>query len=155
MLTCAGYVWGASAITLVCVVFTRSCFMHGWGHESRSSVQELHMTGCAVITDGIAAVVAEGGPKALKRYAKVMLQRINWAALPPGDEGGSAPEPPEGGLPAGPGAVLVWTGVVRERAFDKFVTHECRTEAAARQFLTEHGIGHYWDLAQAHDQAAA
>lgn len=43
----------------------------GWG-------QELHMTGCAVITDTMALVIVEGGEKAQKRYNKLMLRRINW-----------------------------------------------------------------------------
>lgn len=42
-------------------------------------VQELHLTGCAVIANGsFAVVVVEGGPKAHKFYKKLMLKRIKW-----------------------------------------------------------------------------
>ena len=34
------------------------------------------MTGCAIITDVITVVVAEGGPKAQKHYKKLLLERI-------------------------------------------------------------------------------
>ena len=42
--------------------------------------QELHLTGLAVATDGLCLVVAEGGAKAQKKYAKLLLHRIDWAA---------------------------------------------------------------------------
>lgn len=42
-------------------------------------LQELHLTGCAVAAkDSFAVVVVEGGPKALKFYKKLMLQRMKW-----------------------------------------------------------------------------
>ncbi len=55
---------------------------HVW--EPRPSIcgapQELHLTGIAVATDGLCLVVAEGGAKAQKKYAKLLLHRIDWAA---------------------------------------------------------------------------
>lgn len=36
------------------------------------------MTGAAVVTDTAAIIIAEGGPKAQKKYAKVVLERIDW-----------------------------------------------------------------------------
>jgi hypothetical protein len=39
------------------------------------------MTGCLIKTEGVSVVVVEGGPKAQKRYSKVLLQRIDWGAV--------------------------------------------------------------------------
>jgi U4/U6 small nuclear ribonucleoprotein PRP3 len=39
---------------------------------------ELHLTGCVVHTGHLSLVVVEGGTKALKKYKKLMLQRIDW-----------------------------------------------------------------------------
>jgi U4/U6 small nuclear ribonucleoprotein PRP3 len=39
---------------------------------------ELHLTGCVVHTGHMSLVVVEGGTKALKKYKKLMLQRIDW-----------------------------------------------------------------------------
>lgn len=36
------------------------------------------MTGCAVLTDSKALIVVEGGPKAQKKYAHIVLNRIKW-----------------------------------------------------------------------------
>ena len=47
---------------------------------SYGAPQELHLTGLAVATDGLCLVVAEGGAKAQKKYAKLLLHRIDWAA---------------------------------------------------------------------------
>lgn len=48
------------------------------------------MTGCAIITDAITVVVAEGGPKAQKRYKKLMLERIKWNAVPDDEDEAAA-----------------------------------------------------------------
>lgn len=42
-----------------------------------------------------------------------------------------------------------WSGSVKAAAFEKFVTEVCKTEAAAKKFFADNGIGHYWDLALA------
>ena len=51
-------------------------------------MQELHLTGCAVLTDDMCIVVAEGGIKAHKKYTKLMTQRIKWAVVPEEEEAG-------------------------------------------------------------------
>ena len=48
------------------------------------------MTGCAIITDAITVVVAEGGPKAQKRYKKLLLDRMKWNAVPDDEDGAAA-----------------------------------------------------------------
>lgn len=47
------------------------------------------------------------------------------------------------------GCTKAWTGTVKNATFDKFVTETCRSEAAAKKFLADHGIAQYWDLAMA------
>ena len=36
------------------------------------------MTGCLVIIGSAAIIVVEGGPKAQKKYAHIVLNRIQW-----------------------------------------------------------------------------
>jgi U4/U6 small nuclear ribonucleoprotein PRP3 len=36
------------------------------------------MTGCAIMTPHHNIVVVEGGPKNMRKYKRLMLQRINW-----------------------------------------------------------------------------
>ncbi|KAJ8479130.1 hypothetical protein OPV22_022857 [Ensete ventricosum] len=106
------------------------------------NAQENRLTGCAVISDGISVVVVEGGRKPIKRYGKLMLRRINWAAAVGNEE--------EGGEEAdGPAnsCVLVWQGSVAKPSFNRFLVHQCRSEAAARKMFSDAGVPHYWDLA--------
>ena len=59
----------------------------------RLPAQELHLTGCAVrVKDSFAVIVAEGGPKALKKFDKLMLKRIKWHITVEGEKARAAGE---------------------------------------------------------------
>ena len=45
------------------------------------------MSGCLLITDDFAIVITEGARKAQKRYAHLLLNRINWNPAAEDDEG--------------------------------------------------------------------
>lgn len=106
------------------------------------NAQENRLTGCAVISDGISVVVVEGGNKSIRRYGKLMLKRINWAAAVTNDEEGD-----ENDTAPINKCVLVWQGSVAKTSFNRFLIHQCRTEAAARKVCADAGVAHYWDLA--------
>ncbi|KAK3018516.1 hypothetical protein RJ639_003689 [Escallonia herrerae] len=106
------------------------------------NAQENRLTGCAVLSEGISVVVVEGGSKSIKRYGKLMLNRINWAAAVKDEDG----DEDQNDKPVNR-CVLVWQGSVARPSFNRFSVHECRTEAAARRVFSEAGVGHYWDLA--------
>ncbi|KAJ0440290.1 putative U4/U6 small nuclear ribonucleoprotein Prp3 [Helianthus annuus] len=106
------------------------------------NAQENRLSGCAVISEGICVVVVEGGGKSIKRYQKLMLKRINWAAaLEEEDQDENDDDKPKNEC------VLVWQGSVAKHSFHRFLVHECRTENAARKVFSDAGVGHYWDLA--------
>ncbi|XP_019710344.1 protein RDM16 isoform X2 [Elaeis guineensis] len=105
------------------------------------NAQENRLTGCAVISDGVSVVVVEGGRKPVKRYGKLMLKRINWAAAVTNED-----EAEDSDAPAN-SCVLVWQGSVAKPSFNRFLVHQCRSEAAARKVFADAGVPHYWDLA--------
>ncbi|MCD7453842.1 Protein rdm16 [Datura stramonium] len=110
------------------------------------NAQENRLTGCAVISEGISVVVVEGGKKSIKRYGKLMLRRIDWAAAgkkedDEGEDGGEDEDKPLNKC------VLVWQGSVAKSSFNRFFVYDCRTEAAARKVFADAGVPHYWDLA--------
>ncbi|KAD3640557.1 hypothetical protein R6Q59_003301 [Mikania micrantha] len=105
------------------------------------NAQENRLSGCAVISDGICVVVVEGGNKSIKRYQKLMLKRINWAAAVKENEDENADDEKLNNK-----CVLVWQGSVAKPSFHRFLVHECRTENAARKVFSDAGVGHYWDL---------
>ncbi|KAK1558177.1 hypothetical protein QYE76_027151 [Lolium multiflorum] len=106
------------------------------------NAQENRLTGAAVIADGISVVVVEGGKKSIKRYNKLMLNRIDWAAAVGGeDDVEDEPDKPVNSC------ALVWQGSVGKRTFTKFSVHQCRSEAAAKKVFADASVPHYWDLA--------
>lgn len=106
------------------------------------NAQENRLTGCAVISDGISVVVVEGGSKSIKRYGKLMLKRINWAAAVANEE-----EEGENDVVPINKCMLVWQGSAAKPNFNRFLIHQCRTEAAARKVFADAGVAHYWELA--------
>ncbi|RAL37012.1 hypothetical protein DM860_003934 [Cuscuta australis] len=108
------------------------------------NAQENRLTGCVVISEGISVVVVEGGNKAIKRYGKLMLRRIDWATAVKTDGDGDDEDDEEKAVNK---CVLVWQGSVAKHSFHRFLVHECRTEAAARNIFADAGVPHYWDLA--------
>uniref|UniRef100_A0A0C9RNL1 TSA: Wollemia nobilis Ref_Wollemi_Transcript_8155_3912 transcribed RNA sequence n=1 Tax=Wollemia nobilis TaxID=56998 RepID=A0A0C9RNL1_9CONI len=106
------------------------------------NAQENRLSGCAVITDSMSVVVVEGGSKSIKRYGKLMLRRINWAAAVVKEED----EDEDDDRPVNK-CQLVWQGSVAKPSFHRFVIQQCRTEAAARKFFADVSVAHYWDLA--------
>lgn len=83
------------------------------------------------------------GDKAQKRYNRLMLQRINWN---PDEEDGNdtdqASKTPNS-------CRLVWEGSVKEPTFQKFHVEQAKSDVAGKKFLTDRGVGHYWDLTAA------
>jgi len=122
------------------------------------NAQENHMSGVALIPHGgpFALVVVEGCVKAHKRYAKLMLRRIDWAAPPAaeGDEAGEEEAEDEDAAP--PNAChLVWQGLVAEPTFPGWRVHKSPSADAARALLAQRGVAHYWDTARDFDAASA
>ncbi|CAI9088930.1 OLC1v1023390C1 [Oldenlandia corymbosa var. corymbosa] len=114
-----------------------------------ANAHENRLTGCAaVISEGICVVVVEGCPKSIKRYGKLMLRRINWAAaVVKNDEEDEDDDINDGAFVNK--CMLLWQGSVAKSSFHRFSIQECLTEAAARKIFSDAGVGHYWDLALA------
>uniref|UniRef100_A0A1J3JCN3 U4/U6 small nuclear ribonucleoprotein Prp3 n=1 Tax=Noccaea caerulescens TaxID=107243 RepID=A0A1J3JCN3_NOCCA len=109
------------------------------------NARQNRLTGCSVMTDDMSVVVVEGKSKAIKRYGKVMLKRINWEeAVKKEGEEEEEDEDEDGGNNK---CWLVWQGIVGKPSFHRFHVQECLTESAAKKVFTDAGVSHYWDLA--------
>ncbi|KAG2269723.1 hypothetical protein Bca4012_062736 [Brassica carinata] len=112
------------------------------------NARENRLTGCSVMTDGMSVVVVEGKSKAIKRYGKLMLRRINWEeAVKKGENEGEEEDEDEEENGGNNKCWLVWQGSVAKPSFHRFLVQECLTESAAKKVFTDAGVGHYWDLA--------
>ncbi|KAL5201025.1 hypothetical protein ABZP36_035379 [Zizania latifolia] len=128
--------------TIVCVYRIRDLSHPQTRFKVDVNAQENRLTGAAVIADGISVVVVEGGKKSIKRYNKLMLNRIDWAAAVGGDD--EADE--ESDKPAN-SCALVWQGSVAKPTFTRFSVHNCRSEAAAKKVFADASVAHFWDMA--------
>ena len=127
------------------------------------NAQQLNITGGVVECENpqLSCVIAEGGPKAIKRYTRLMTVRMKWkgpddANDEESDEEGEE-ELGEDGQPiirhkfnAENKCGLVWTGLSTKRFFKGFVFQSCETSDQARTVLTGKGVGHYWDQVLTH-----
>ncbi|KAL9259375.1 RDM16-like protein [Drosera capensis] len=80
--------------------------------------QENRLSGCLVIFEGFCVVVVEGGTKSIKRYGKLMLRRINWAAKVENEDGEQEDDEEK---PANK-CVLVWQGRSQNQASANFLS---------------------------------
>jgi hypothetical protein len=107
----------------------------------------------------MACVICEGGPKAIKRYRRLMEVRMKWTG--PDDEPDDDEEEEEEELDEDGEKIvhkfnpdnkceLVWQGNATRRLFKGFVFQSCETADQARKVLKTKGIPQYWDQVLAH-----
>ena len=115
------------------------------------NAQQYNVTGGVLECEHpqLSCVICEGGPKAMKRYQRLMLVRMKWAGPDNADddeedEGTTQKFNPENKCE------LVWTGIAVKRFFKGFVFQSCESSDQARKILRAKGVGHYWDQLLAH-----
>nr|GAT54783.1 u4 u6 small nuclear ribonucleoprotein [Mycena chlorophos] len=140
----------------------------------RKNADQLNLSGLCILHRSFSMVYVEGPLKFLKRYKKLMLNRIAWteAARPRGGEDVVLQDEEEGAEGAGGSSSkgkerateteveqqqpvslednkcwMIWEGMLRERAFREFRVRHCPTDSAAKELLGEKLKG-YWDQAK-------
>lgn len=121
------------------------------------NAQQFNITGGVVECQSpqVACVIVEGGPKAIKKYTRLMLVRMKWKGPDNDDddeeEEEEEEETNEDGVVVKPKfdkdnkCELVWSGMATKRFFKGFVFQACETSDQARKILRSKGVGHYWD----------
>jgi U4/U6 small nuclear ribonucleoprotein PRP3 len=122
------------------------------------NAQQFNITGGVLECENpsLACVICEGGPKAIKKYTRLMTVRMKWQ----GPDGADAVDESDGeDNEDGPKqhkfnpenkCDLVWTGLATKRFFKGFVFQACETSEEARRILRSKGVGHYWDQILTH-----
>ena len=109
----------------------------------------------------LSLVICEGGPKAIKRYTRLMTVRMDWTGK---TVGGNSDESDGEETKAGEGedgeatqkfnpnnsCELVWTGMAVKRMFNSFVFQSCSTAEKTRQVLEGKGVAHFFDQVLVH-----
>jgi U4/U6 small nuclear ribonucleoprotein PRP3 len=103
----------------------------------------------------MACVICEGGPKAIKRYIRLMTVRMKWLGTDDAvdeeeDEDGDEEGVTTHKFNPDNKCELVWTGMATRRLFKSFVFQSCETSQVARKVLKAKGVGHFWDQVLTH-----
>lgn len=103
----------------------------------------------------MACVICEGGPKAIKRYIRLMTVRMKWLGTDDAvddeeDEDGDEEGTTTHKFNPDNKCELVWTGMATRRLFKSFVFQSCETSQVARKVLKAKGVGHFWDQVLTH-----
>ncbi|KAM7522885.1 hypothetical protein LguiA_012787 [Lonicera macranthoides] len=96
------------------------------------------------LEDGFTLVVVSGKQKSIDKYKRLMLQRINWAAVKKSQHTKDEEENKKNEVNK---CVLLWEGSAVKPSFINFTAYECKTEAEARQVCVDAGVADYWELA--------
>lgn len=100
-------------------------------------------------------VLVEGGPRAIKKYKRLMLRRIQWNEKSKhkkhqGDNEEIKIEENFDELnikeSRDRNCFLVWEGIVKKRTFEKWRVVDVRSENEAKRLLGEKGCEHYWNM---------
>merc|ERR1712232_857618 len=114
------------------------------------NAQQFHLTGCCIACPGVAnIVIVEGGPRASKRYKKLMTRRIKWTEDQTKDDDSDEDDDNDENVTAPKlqdHCVLIWEGVVKQRTFKNWKVTHARSEAEARKTLADRGGEHYWEM---------
>merc|ERR1712066_1023392 len=112
------------------------------------NAQQFHLTCCCITCPGVAnIVIVEGGPRAVKRYKKLMTRRIKWTEDQKDDDDNYDGYDEEVTAPKlQDHCVLIWEGVVKQRSFKNWKVTHARSEAEARKTLADRGSEHYWEM---------
>uniref|UniRef100_H2ZBC9 Uncharacterized protein n=1 Tax=Ciona savignyi TaxID=51511 RepID=H2ZBC9_CIOSA len=107
--------------------------------------KQLYMTGCTLMHPDINIIVVEGGPKAQRKFQRLMMVRIKWEE----DKKGKRHAEADGSEEAADikWCELVWEGESKNRHFGEMTFKQCTTDLQARDFFKKHKVEHYWDLA--------
>lgn len=111
------------------------------------NAQQFHLTGCCIACPGVAnMVVVEGGPRAIKRYKKLMIRRIKWTEEQADDDDDDEDQDEVTAPKLQDFCVLIWEGVVKQRSFKNWKVTHVRNEPEARKLLNDRQAEHYWDM---------
>lgn len=108
-------------------------------------------------------IIVEGGPRAIKKYKRLMLRRIDWnskarqrKAETEEDPNAEAPEEEEDKDDEGDDEAkvskdkkcyLIWEGIQRKKSFEKWRVVDVRSENEAKRLLTEKSCEQFWNMA--------
>lgn len=143
-----------------CLVF-RIENLSSYGHRFKinKNVEQHSLTGICILNPKFNLVIVEGGEWAIRKYRKLMLNRINWSETTgsnlsmhqenrEGDDGGPSKMDETSDDTKENACTLVWEGELKVKSFRKWTTSKCASEGEVRKVLERNKMENYWTLAK-------
>ena len=104
-------------------------------------------------------VIVEGGPRAIKKFKRLMLRRIDWNSKSKQKkaddeevaqvETEKEEDEEDDGIKTSKDrkCFLIWEGSQKKKAFEKWRVVDVRSENEARRLLGEKSCDHFWNMA--------
>ncbi|KAL8355460.1 hypothetical protein RB601_000996 [Gaeumannomyces tritici] len=124
------------------------------------NAEQHALTGICIMHPRLSLVIVEGGSWGISKYKKLMLNRINWTEnTPPREKEATgrgpardwlSPQDDKGALKdlSSNECRLIFDGEVKSRAFRKWGSKVCETDAEARSLLEKVKMANFWTLAK-------
>jgi len=110
--------------------------------------KQLYMTGITLMHPNINVVVVEGGPKAQRKFERLMMIRIKWDE---DKKGKKLEDDDEDDIPSDTKwCEVLWEGTTHKKNFGDMTFKQVENDVQAAEVFTKHKVKQYWDLAHAH-----
>lgn len=119
------------------------------------NAQQYNLTGVCLECQQdpkFALIIVEGGPKAIKKYVRLLTVRMKWSEPPqqPPDDDNNDDDTERPQFDPNNKCEMVWSGLGLKRLFHGFLFQTAETHSQARKLLKSKGGEHYWDQAWQH-----
>jgi U4/U6 small nuclear ribonucleoprotein PRP3 len=100
-----------------------------------TNAQQFKLSGTGIVSPILNLVIVEGGPKGIKSFKNLMLNRIKWEEHVLENQ-----ETNE--------CILIWEGTVPKKLFHYFKIKNFKTTTEVKEFLTNMDAVNYWNAAR-------
>lgn len=131
---------------LYCAVFRIEKFVDG-NHKYivNYNANKSQFTGMVIFNPKFNLVVVEGGHLQIKKFTKLMINRIKWAEASAPRDGSPKPDL------TGNQCRLVWHGELKQNKFNRWTLKDAETEQDAKDLLSRNDALGYWIEARSLD----
>lgn len=112
------------------------------------NAEQFNLSGVLLINSLCSMVLVEGGPNGIRKYSRLLMERMDWNLRSSKDMERSTIEGKELPLLQNQKCGLLWQGCDRKRLYSGFRHHICLNEDSAVKYLAEKGLGNFWKLAR-------
>lgn len=106
------------------------------------NAKKLQLTGMVIFNDKFSLIVVEGGALAIRKFTRLLMERIKWTEA-------AEPREKDGVIEAkkdlsGNKCALIWTGQLKASKFMKWTLQDAETDQDAKDILSRNHAENYW-----------